>query len=172
MAGSKPLPLRLAAPLALALLLALALVANFLWAASSRRVSPLSASSSRTVTTPPRAALLSTISPATCSIALNEFLVALSTLTIAPLSGDAEARKGGGAPERDVRRPAGAALGLGGDARSARATPRRGVGSDWESPLRLRRIRGHRPCEAPLLVYYCVIIPLDDFLLAMFSRIT
>ncbi|XP_066330688.1 kelch repeat-containing protein At3g27220-like isoform X3 [Miscanthus floridulus] len=57
MVTSKPLPLRLAVPLALALLLALALVANFLWASSSRRASPLSASSSRTVTTPPRAAL-------------------------------------------------------------------------------------------------------------------
>ncbi|CAD6246530.1 unnamed protein product [Miscanthus lutarioriparius] len=49
MASSKPLPLRLAVPLALALLLALALVANFLWASSSRRASRLSASSSRTV---------------------------------------------------------------------------------------------------------------------------
>ncbi|XP_066330686.1 kelch repeat-containing protein At3g27220-like isoform X2 [Miscanthus floridulus] len=49
MVTSKPLPLRLAVPLALALLLALALVANFLWASSSRRASPLSASSSRTV---------------------------------------------------------------------------------------------------------------------------
>jgi hypothetical protein len=53
MAASKPLRLRLAVPLALALLLALALVTNFLWASSSRRVSPLSApSSSRTVSTP------------------------------------------------------------------------------------------------------------------------
>ena len=43
MAASKPLPLRLAVPLALAL------VANFLWACSSRRASPLSASSSRKV---------------------------------------------------------------------------------------------------------------------------
>ncbi|TVU43541.1 hypothetical protein EJB05_10020 [Eragrostis curvula] len=43
-ASSKSLPLRLAVPLALALLLAVALVADFLWASSSRRVSAIPSS--------------------------------------------------------------------------------------------------------------------------------
>ena len=66
-------------------------------------------------------------------------------------AGEGEAHQGrracGEAPERDVRRPSGAALGLGGDARGARATPRRGGRADWGSPLRLRWVREPRSRE-------------------------
>jgi hypothetical protein len=92
--------------------------------------------------------------PARCSQQISSLYLGLSNYCSSGSrirAGDGEARQGSVAPQRHVRRLAGAALGLGGDARGACATPRRGVGADWGSPLRLRRVREHRPCEAPLL---------------------